>query len=357
MKKVFLVGGGTGGHLFPAISIAEELTSRGVKAFLITDTRCKKYLPKNLAFPTSILTIGSIGKGFIRRLWTTITIGVAIISSIVLIYKEKPDLVIGFGGYPTFPTLKAAQIMGVKIVLHEQNCFLGKVNKLFSKEAVMVALNFMQTLNVDSDIKDKIVIVGNPVRKEIQSETFFKRYKKTTFVILVIGGSQGAQIFDELIPDAMMLLYEMSNIPIKVIQQAAKKNHQNIGTKYSYMGIEHELRDFFTDMPAKYHEADLVICRSGASTIAELIHVGQPSILIPLPSSASDHQFYNARALVQEGAAWCFLQRDLTADLLATKILSFLENPEILKDMSNNLISMKHNSSKEFVDHLVSILA
>lgn len=351
--NIFLVGGGTGGHLFPAISIAEELEARNFKTYLITDKRCEKYLPPNFKIETIVFNLGSMSSGVINKVKTLFNMAIAFAASIKLIYQKKPTLIVGFGGYPSFPGLLAGRFMGVPIVIHEQNCFMGKVNKFFAKSAMLIGLNFKQTLNLDPKFSYKTVVVGNPVRKEITKHSFIKDFSAEPFVIFIIGGSQGAAIFDDLIPQAIELLVGYTNKKIKVIQQAAAKNHDKISEQYASLNIEHEMKDFFHDIYEKYNQAHLVISRAGASAIAEFIYVGQPAILIPLPTAACDHQSYNAKALAQHKAAFYLPQQEVTPDAMAKKILEYINNPEDLRDMSQNLIKMRIDATKVFVDRLL----
>jgi UDP-N-acetylglucosamine--N-acetylmuramyl-(pentapeptide) pyrophosphoryl-undecaprenol N-acetylglucosamine transferase len=351
--KIFLAGGGTGGHLFPAISVAEELEKQGIKTQIITDQRCVKYLSQDLKDKAIIFDLGSMSGKWYTKILTMLKILRATISSIALVYKEKPSSIIAFGGYPTIPILIAAKIMRVKIILHEQNCFMGKVNRLFAKYADLIALNFEATANIPSHMLNKTRVVGNPVRAEIKNYKFHRNFDNSNFTILITGGSQGAIVFDELAPSAIAILHKTVNKPLKIIQQAAKKNHQRIAQQYSDLGIEFEINDFFHDIYKKYAEADLIICRAGASTIAELIYTKLPSMLIPLPTASCNHQMHNAKAMAECGAAFYFAQKDLTPEILAAQLGLIITDLEQLKSMSQNLALMRLDAAKVLVDQLM----
>jgi UDP-N-acetylglucosamine--N-acetylmuramyl-(pentapeptide) pyrophosphoryl-undecaprenol N-acetylglucosamine transferase len=356
MRKVFLVGGGTGGHLFPAISIAQELEGRGFATCLVTDVRCQRYLPTDLKIQTIVLNLASMGSGLLQKIKALFSIAISTIVMLKVFWAERPSLLVAFGGYPSLPVLIAAMVFRTPIVLHEQNCFMGKVNKLFCSRAKLIALNFAKTFNLPENSQDKTVVVGNPVREQIKLCNLIKDFAQVPFTILIVGGSQGAVVFDELVPSAIKILRTSISTPIKIVQQSAKKNHERIAQIYKELGIDYELSDFFKNMPELYGQSSLAICRSGASTIAELIYLGLPSILVPLPTSAANHQFYNAKALLEQGAAIYFIQKYLTPQILADEIKRFVLNTDALQDMRNNLLGMRVDSAKIFTDHIISLL-
>lgn len=353
MRKICLIGGGTGGHLFPAIATAQELERQNLKTFLITDQRCEKYLPKPMHIKTFVLKLGSIQASFWQKILTLFRMGLAVISSIKILMQEKPLIVVGFGGYPTLPTLLAARLLKIPIVLHEQNCFLGKVNKMFAKSAAFIALNFEQTQNIDPDLKHKIVITGNPIRQEIAAYKLEKDFAQTPFTILVIGGSQGASYFDDLMIKTINLLKQQTNKEIKIIQQSSLARHEQMKKKYHDIGVQAEISDFFQDICSKYNQAHLVIARSGAGAISELIQLGLPAILVPLPTSAQNHQLYNAQALSKAEASWYFEQKDLKPDILADQIAKLMLQPSLLQEARSNLLSMKKQAAELLVSYLV----
>lgn len=356
MRRIFLIGGGTGGHLFPAISIAQELENRGFATALITDIRCVKYLPDGFMQNSIILNIVSPASQGWRKLWSVFTMIMAFLRMLRVFYLEKPSMLIAFGGYPTAPALMAAKVMSIPIILHEQNSFLGKVNRQFSKYATLLALNFKDTNNLDQRARCQVAVVGNPVREEIAACSFTKNFDNNSFTILVVGGSQGASFFDQVVPNAIELLAQQTSRPIKVIQQAAKVNHQHLINYYHNINIECEVADFFRDMPTKYQTADIVICRSGASTIAELIYVGLPAILIPLPTAANDHQTYNAKLLTAKGGAIFLTQLQTDSKVLAQELIQLEKDRAKLEHMSKNLLEMQIDGTKNFTDRIISIL-
>lgn len=359
MKKIFLIGGGTGGHLFPALALSEELKLRNYIVHLITDTRCEKYLPKNIEFPTHILALGSLRPTIVSKAFMAFKMSIALLKSIFLFLIYRPSLVIGFGGYTSFPSLLAARLLKIPIMLHEQNCFLGKVNRFFAKSANKIALNFEDTKAIPSYVSSKIVVTGNPVRKEISNRKIKKKKGNGYFNILVVGGSQSANIFSSLIPDAISIITSSEKkIKIFIVQQALKKDWEYLENAYnSNLCVKFEIAEFFDNMPDRYNESDIVICRSGASTIAELISLGKPAIMIPFPAASDNHQFYNAKFLENKNASWCFEQKNVTPEILAKKIIALYSNKNLLEEASKNLSQLKLDSSCILADTVEKIMS
>lgn len=353
MKKIFLIGGGTGGHLFPAISTAHELENRGFESCVITDQRCAKYVPANLPFEVIVQDIPSIACVGLKRIFALMKMAYATLYLLRIFYRSKPSAVVGFGGYPTLPALFAAKILKIPIILHEQNSFLGKANRTFSRYAKVLALNFKDTSNLDLKSACAIVTVGNPVRYDIASKVFKKSFALDTLTILVIGGSQGASVFDDLIPEAIELLSKECSRPIRVVQQVAKNKIDALKERYNRISVDCQVQDFFQDMSEKYDLADIAICRSGASTINELIHVGLPAVLIPLPSSANDHQLYNANLLAAKGGVICLLQKNASACNLSNQLKLLLQTPGKLIQMHQNLQAIRSDGTKNLADCII----
>ena len=355
-KTVFVVGGGTGGHLFPAMSLADELLTRGHTVQLITDTRCTKYI-KSTNYPVSILNLGSMRSGVVAKALMACKLAIATAKCIALFIRHKPSVVVAFGGYPTFPSLVAAKLMAIPIMLHEQNCFLGKVNKLFFDSATKVALNFADTANLPKTTSDKILISGNPVRADIRAITPKRDFSFEPFTILVIGGSQGAKIFSEIIPEAIILMKKAKpELQLRIVQQASKDANTYLQKVYENLSINFELCEFFHDMPQRYISSHIVICRAGASTIAELVHLGQPAILIPFPFAAEDHQNFNAKVLEKKSAGWRFEQSALTPQILANTLLRLAECREELSSTSDTLLTLKIDATKILGDTVEEIM-
>ncbi len=354
---IVLVAGGTGGHLFPAIATAEELTSRGYDLHLITDKRCEKYLSEDINFKNYIIDLRMNNTNLLTRVVFLFSILRAFYESVLLLRKLKPKLIIGFGGYPSFPPMLASVILRIPIILHEQNSFMGKVNKFFLKFAKKVALSYKDTKNIDILYQKKTSLVGNIVRKNIRDLKVKREFDNEIFRILIFGGSQGAKIFSSLLPNAIKILLKSNpNIKMHITQQISKDDIEAVAQIYDNLKVTHSLSEFFTNIEEQYKNTDLVISRSGATTISELSYIGMPSILIPYPYASDNHQFYNAMSLAKKSCAWCFTQNEISASILAKKILLLINNRDLLKQTSVNLLQIKCDANKLLADMAEQII-
>ncbi len=353
-KDIFVVGGGTGGHLFPAIAVAEKLKSRGYNMHLITDDRCAGYLKNHQALQAYIINSSRLGTGIFGKISTIYFILLAVIKSFAILRKTKAKLIIGFGGYVAFAPIFCAYILGIPIILHEQNCFLGKVNRWFASKAKKLCLTFEETSNIPNG--SNILVTGNPVREEILSWKT-KPKKSDAFKILVTGGSQGAAVFSKIIPEALKLVKEtMPKLHLEVTQQARPEDLLATRELYTKAEIKSNIAEFFYNMPELLEDTDLVIARSGASTIAELIALSKPAILVPYPFAAERHQHFNAEVIEKNGGGWCIDQNILTPAVLADKITAIINGQNILAKASKNLKKLQKDSANIIADTAEKIM-
>ena len=357
-KTIILAAGGTGGHFFPAIALAEELEKAGHDIHLFTDRRCEKYITKDLPVISHVANLHIKMSGLFNKIKSVYQLLSACAKAIILFLKLKPSIVIGFGGYPSFPALLAARFLKIPIIIHEQNCFLGKSNRLFAKNAQHIALSYKETNNIAKELEDKIIHIGDIIRKSIRDLPQKASFDSKIFNLFIVGGSQGALIFSDLIPKTIEKLKQLQpNLQIKITQQISQAHKTEIAKKYSDLGIKCELESFFHNINDVYKKTDLVIARSGASTIAELTTIGLPAIFIPLPSAMEDHQTLNATALVNQNASWCYDQKDITPEILANKLLDLIKNRELIKQASENLLKRKSNGAKSLADTVLKIIS
>jgi len=357
-KTIILAAGGTGGHFFPAIALAEELEKSGHDIHLFTDLRCEKYITKDLPVIPHIANLHIKLSGLLNKIKSIYQLLSACAKAIILFLKLKPSVVVGFGGYPSFPALLAASFLKVPIIIHEQNCFLGKSNRIFAKNAQHIALSYKETNNISKELEDKIIYTGDIIRKSIRDLPQKESFDSEIFNLFIVGGSQGALIFSNLIPKTIEILKQLNpNLQIKITQQVSEPNKAELAKKYSSFGIKSELQSFFHNINDIYKATDLVIARSGASTIAELTTIGLPAIFIPLPHAMEDHQTFNAMALVNEDASWCYDQKDVTPEILANKLFELTQNRELIKQASKNLLKRKSNGAKSLADTVLKIIA
>lgn len=330
---VVLAAGGTGGHIFPAEALAEDLTSRGCKVVFITDKRATEYKGVLGTLEKYTVRAGTFGRGLLDKATAAFDILVGIMQARRHLKRIRPDVVVGFGGYPSFPTLYAACILRIPIIIHEQNSVLGRANRLLIKHTTAIATTFPDTKFIEEKYTKKVVLTGNPVRAAIRALNFVpypELSQDGNIRILVTGGSQGAAIFSQIVPAAIAALPGNLRSRIRVDQQCRKEDVETTRTAYANLNVSADVSSFFTDIPARLASAHLVIARAGASTISELTASGRPSILVPLPTSMDNHQYYNATSIEETGGAWMMPQEGFTAAALSGRIEAFLSLPENL---------------------------
>jgi len=332
--SIMLAAGGTGGHLFPAFALAEELKRRGVAVDLITDMRGDRYgsgFPARQIYQVPAATLA--GKNPISMAKTAIALARGTRAAHAILGRVKPSAVIGFGGYPTYPPLVAARLRGIPTAVHEQNAVLGRANKLLAKQVTAIATSFEQVKFLDGALSAKSVLTGNPVRQMVidsAAKPFSVPGPNDPFRLVVFGGSQGARFFSDAVPPALALLADDEKRRLSVVQQAREEDLARTREAYAAQGITATVEPFFKDLPARMADAHLIIGRAGASTAAEVTVIGRPSILVPLPHSLDNDQLNNARRLEAGGGGWCIEQRDLTNDRLASEVKRRMADPAML---------------------------
>ncbi len=329
--RVLLAAGGTGGHLFPAEALARELLSRGLAVDLVTDDRGGGFGDKLADVAVHRIAAGGVaGKGIGTRLQNMARLGLGYLQSRRLISRLRPNVAVGFGGYPSVPPLLAAQHAGVRTVLHEQNAVAGRANRFLLKRANKVAASFAQVKYLDQIPPDRRVLTGNPVRSEIAAlaaQPYAAPIDHGPVNLLVIGGSQGARVFGELVPPAMALLSADLRARLVLTQQCRAEDLDKVAAQYRTLGLTVDLQPFFRDIPARLAATHLLIARAGASTVAELTAAGRPALMVPLPQSIDDHQAANAAALAEAGGGWSAPQRDLDPARLAALLTDLITHP------------------------------
>ena len=324
-----IAAGGTGGHMFPAQSLAEVMLRRGWRVKLSTDARGARYTG---SFPHSVeitqVSSATFARGgMLAKALVPFRILGGVIGAAFGMMRDAPDVVVGFGGYPTIPALGAAWLMRRPRMIHEQNGILGRVNKVFAKRVDRVACGTWPT-----DLPQGVagVHVGNPVRASVLERAGAGYIPPGDYPmsVLVIGGSQGARILSDVIPAAIAALPEDLRRNVRVAHQARDEDGARVSQFYAEAGIDAEVEPFFRDVPRRMSEAQLVVSRAGASSIADISVVGRPSILIPYAAAAGDHQSANAKGLSQSGGAIVIPERKLAADVVSEQIASVLTNPQ-----------------------------
>ncbi len=322
-RHFVLAAGGTGGHMMPAHALAAELMRRGHHVALITDERGAKIPGLFEGVQTHVLPAGRITKNPMSWLPGLKAILAGRAMALRLFETFQPAAVIGFGGYPAFPALLAAKSARIKTAVHEQNAVLGRVNRLMARRVDAIAVSYSKIERLSPKHLDKTWMVGNPVRDEIvalRDRPFPPFMEDGVFRVLVIGGSQGATILSDVVPDGLSLLPVALRRRLQVTQQCRAEDIERVRARYAELGIAADLATYLNDVPERLAWAHLVIARAGASTISELTCAGRPAILVPLPSATDDHQTANVRDMVDAGGARSIPQVRFTATELSKQM-------------------------------------
>lgn len=333
MSVFVLMAGGTGGHLFPAMALAQELRRRGHDIHLMTDHRVAAYGDQFPARETHVIPSATPSvRNPIKFAGAAFTIlrGVAIARG--QLSKIKPQAVVGFGGYPIFPSFLAASTMGIPGILHEQNAVMGRANRALAGHASAIALSFGTTKHAEP-LAAKSTVTGNPVRDRVRAvaDTPYPVLDDSSPIRLVVfGGSQGARVFSEFVPPAIAQLPDAIRHRLRVVQQCRPEDLDSVTEAYRAAHVNVDLQPFFTDLPERMAAAHLVIGRSGASTIAELTVLGRPAILVPLPGALDADQKNNALVMEAAGGGWIMEQATISPPSLATRLTSLFGDPATL---------------------------
>ena len=332
-RPILLAAGGTGGHLFPAASLAAALRRRGAAVTLVTDARALKYggdLPVDAVH--SIPAATTTGAGALNKARATLVLGLGLVAASALVLRLKPRAVVGFGGYPTVPPLIAAALLGAPSVLHEQNAVFGRANRFLAPRVSRIATGFPELKGLAPALAAKARYTGNPVRPAVieAAAAPYPAFNEGRLNLLVTGGSQGARVMADIVPAALALLSVDQRARLRLTMQARGEDKARVAAACAAMNFPVEIADFFADLPARIARAHLVVGRSGASTVSELAVIGRPSILVPFPHALDQDQAANAAILAVVGAATVTPQSEFTPERLADNLRSALADPAAL---------------------------
>lgn len=352
-KKVLIATGGTGGHINPALALAEHLIGNKFEVLITGNEKLKSYISaKDINY--KIISSGSslknfkslfnIFKGFFQSLW--------------LLFRFKPAVVIGFGSYCTFPVLLASKFMKKTILLHEGNSFVGKVNNCFLKNAEYIFTSFQEIYGININQCNKIYFTGVPVKNEIK-KYYGNEYSlpkaNEKFKILITGGSGGASFFSGIFLETFNNIDKNIKDNLKIYQQVKEEEElHKVKTFYENLGIDCEVKMFFDDLPQKMLESHLVICRSGVGTASELTIIGRPTIFVPSPNVANDHQLYNANFYKKSGAALMLEEKNFSVNNFANELNELIKNGEKLKNLAKNIKAMAILDAGEKIERIVN---
>jgi len=338
---IVIAGGGTGGHLFPGIAVAQEFMARNPNSKILFVGTGRPFETKALSEANfahkRITSEGIKGRGLGNQAKAILKIPKGIFESVMILKRFRPDLVVGVGGYSAGPLVAGAWLLGIKIVLHEQNILPGITNRILSRLADRIYVSFD---DIPTGLNPKKVLyTGNPVRKEILHYTRNQKglgiddsEQKRHFVILILGGSQGAHSINMALLEAIKKIKDKDTFFF--IHQTGLHDETRVKNAYERYGMSCRVQAFFNDMDRQYQKADLVICRAGATTVAEIKAIGKGAIFIPFPFAADNHQVLNARSLEKAGAAEMILEKDLNGNALAQRVNFYASNPDTLRQMA-----------------------
>ncbi len=356
-----LAAGGTGGHLFPAYALSEELKGRGYTIDLITDMRGDRYgtgFPARKVYQVPSATLaGRSPLAVIKTVWTLLQ---GTLKAYGVLGQIRPKVVVGFGGYPTFPPLVGAKLRGIPTLLHEQNAVMGRANRMLAPYVKTIATSFNTTKFIDDKHLGKVRLTGNPVRGAVihASRQGYQPLRNDMPVhLLVFGGSQGARFFADTVPPALTQLPESMRQRLIVVQQCREEDLERVGKTYQKAEISAELAVFFKNLPERIAQSHLVIARAGASTVAELAILGRPAILVPLPHALDNDQLQNATRLQEAGGAWCIEQKALSPESLAGILTELLQEPVKLSQAAEAVRANGNPNAVAFLADLVEELA
>ena len=337
---LLIAAGGTGGHMFPAQALAEAMLARGWRVRLSTDARGARYtggFPEGVEI-TEVSSATFARGGVLAKLVAPLRILGGILSATVRLWRDKPAVVVGFGGYPTIPALSAALILQLPRMIHEQNGVLGRVNQAFAKRVDKVACGTWPTKLPDGVVGEP---TGNPVRQSVldRAGAGYIAPGDYPMSVVVIGGSQGARVLSDIVPAALAALDQPLRDRLRVAHQAREEDLPRVVETYAAAGIAAEVEPFFTDIPRRLSEAQLVISRSGASSVADISVIGRPAILIPFAAATGDHQTANAKGLSDAGAAIILPEASLDAATLTAQVAAILGAPEKAELMARSALA------------------
>jgi UDP-N-acetylglucosamine--N-acetylmuramyl-(pentapeptide) pyrophosphoryl-undecaprenol N-acetylglucosamine transferase len=356
--KVLIAGGGTGGHLFPGIALAEEVTTRhhgNEVVFVGTERGLEARVVPKEGYPLELVKVqGLKGKSLFAFLKALIALPLAFIESFRILARQKPDVVVGVGGYASGPVVLAAWLMGIPTAIQEQNALPGLTNKLLGRVVRVVFTAFEGARRFFPE--KKVQLIGNPIRRKLMDNYLRSHVAHERFSLLVFGGSLGARGINQRMIEALDSLGDLKD-GLHFVHQTGKNDLEQVRQGYAEKGFQADVVEFIDDMSSAYAKADLVVCRAGATTLAELTVCKKASLLIPFPHATDDHQAVNAKALVDAGAALMFRESELTGQKLAETIRTLKSQPAQLKNMEKKAgLLGRPEAAKELADVCVDMM-
>ena len=349
MAKFILAAGGTGGHIFPALAVAEKLIADGHEALLYTDKRGVPMIEGKIDYQL-IISSSPFAGGIIKRFLGVALMSIGLLQSVLYILLARPKAIMGFGGYPSFAPVFAAKLLHKPCYLHEQNAVMGRANRLLARQCKRTALSFATTKNLPDEVNS--ITTGLPVRAPFFATRTYKADKDKLHLV-IIGGSLGARIFAQIIPEAARLLDDDIKAKLHITQQARPEQIAELREAYAKANIKADISSFYHDVASLYDECDLIISRSGASSVSEIAASGRASILVPFAHALDDHQTGNAQILEGAGAAILISEPDFTAQKLNEVLAQILSSAKSRKDMAQKARLMARPDASQMIASLL----
>jgi len=355
-KKIIFSSGGTGGHLFPAINMMKHFSNKGYEVLLVTDPRGSSFIKNHTKFRTYIIKAESpINKSFFKKIFSYLIVFYSIIKSVGILIKEKPNLTFGFGGYVSFPISIVSKLFNLPLVTYENNAVLGRANKYLLPFTKKIFLASNTPINFPHKYKNKILESGYILDKDIINYLNKENKVSENFSILVLGGSQGAEVFGKIVPPVIKMIREKGH-NIEIVQQCTDSQKKYIEEFYNKNNIKNKVFDFSNNILDLISSASMAISRCGASTMAELVHVNTPFIAVPIPQSIDNHQLLNAKHYENKGCCWVIEQSNFNPNNLFNLIIKVMENKKELFDMQKNMKKNINNEVYTKIENEIKIL-
>jgi UDP-N-acetylglucosamine--N-acetylmuramyl-(pentapeptide) pyrophosphoryl-undecaprenol N-acetylglucosamine transferase len=357
--RVLICGGGTGGHLFPAVALAETFRTRDADneiRFVTTSRVLDEQVLKDKGFSAQSLEMGGLkGKGMGDKMRSLSRLPKAFLASLGILREFRPHLVVGVGGYVTGPVVLAAWMKGIPSAIQEQNAIPGITNRLLGRFVDAVFCAFEESRGYFP--MKKCRLTGNPIRAELQTASGGRPGLKRPLTILVLGGSQGARRINQILVEALEEIGSLRE-EFFFIHQTGSKDHSWVARAYEQKGFAHQVKAFISNMALAYGQADMIVSRAGAMTVSEITALGKPSCLVPFPFAANNHQEHNALALVRAGAAEMILEKDLTPGELGKRLRDWLAHPERLAVLAERARALgRWGAAEEIVEHCYRLVS
>lgn len=358
-KLIILSCGGTGGHMTPAQALAKDLLSRGYRVEVITDERGLKYTPLFGDIPMHVVRAGTAGPGIMGKVKGGMNIALGLAKAAKLLKALKPALVVGFGGYPSVPAVYAAQLQKIPTIIHEQNAIIGKANAFLAPKAERIAISLPTIQGLSEDEKIRTIYTGNPVRPEVAAlytAPYPALQNDGPMRIFIVGGSLGAKVFSDIVPETLSQLPAEYRARLNIVQQCREDDLDQVKATYEKAEIKARLAVFFENVAEEIANAHFVICRSGASTVAELTTAGRPAIFVPYPHHKDQQQKMNADIVADAGGAWVMTENGFTVEALRARVEMLMQNPETLFRAAENALSCGRPDATRKLGNLVTAL-